>query len=123
MTAISINKHIYNILSNDSTIKEYVGNKIFPMIAEESTTFPFIIYRKNTIQTEYTKDGRVFDIADISITVVANDYITTVNVAERIRELIEWNKEFADARMISNTDEYIDNAYVQEITFSIKIRN
>ena len=123
MTAISINKHIYNILSNDELIKGYVNNKIYPLVAEESTTFPFIIYRKNNIQTEYTKDGRVFDVADISITVVANDYITTVNVSERIRELIEWNKEFTDARMISNTDEYIDNAYVQELTFSIKIRN
>lgn len=124
MTAISINKYIYNILINDETIKGYVGNKIYPMVAEETTTYPFIIYKKNSLTTEYTKDGRTTDIADISITIVATDYTTTVDVMERVRELFENKRSeyFKEVRLISNVDEYIDNAYIQEITFSIKIK-
>lgn len=124
MTAISINKYIYNILINDEIIKGYVGNKIYPMVAEETTTYPFIIYKKNSLTTEYTKDGRTTDIADISITIVATDYTTTVDVMERVRELFENKRSeyFKEVRLISNVDEYIDNAYIQEITFSIKIK-
>lgn len=124
MTAISTNKYIYNILSNDEIIKGYVSNKIYPLVAEESTTFPFIIFRKNNIQTEYTKDGRTFDIVDFSVTVVANDYITTVDVSERVRELIELyrNDYFKQIHLTNVTEDYIDNAYIQELQFTAKIK-
>jgi len=124
MTAISTNKYIYNILSNDEIIKGYVSNKIYPLVAEESTTFPFIIFRKNNIQTEYTKDGRTFDIVDFSVTVVANDYITTVDVCERVRELIELyrNDYFKQIHLTNVTEDYIDNAYIQELQFTAKIK-
>ena len=35
MTAISINKYIYNILINDEVIRGLVADKIFPLVAEE----------------------------------------------------------------------------------------
>lgn len=123
MTAISISKYIYNILINDEIIKGIVAEKVYPLVAEEETTFPFIIYRKNNITTEYTKDGRAFDNADITITIIATDYTTTVQVVERVRELFENNNDFKQVRMVSNSDDYNDNAYIQEITFSIKIKN
>lgn len=123
MTAISINKHIYSILANDEVLKGLVGEKIYPLVAEEETTFPFIIFRRNSIQTEYTKDGRVNDTVEISITAVANDYITTVNILERVRELIECNRSlFISAKLTNVSEDYIDNAYIQEIIFSIKIK-
>ena len=123
MTAISINKHIYSILVNDEVLKGLVGEKIYPLVAEEETTFPFIIFRRNSIQTEYTKDGRVNDTVEISITAVANDYVTTVNILERVRELIECNRSlFISAKLTNVSEDYIDNAYIQEIIFSIKIK-
>ena len=123
MTAISINKHIYSILVNDEVLKGLVGEKIYPLVAEEETTFPFIIFRRNSIQTEYTKDGRVNDTVEISITAVANDYVTTVNILERVRELIEYNRSlFISAKLTNVSEDYIDNAYIQEIIFSIKIK-
>lgn len=123
MTGISVNKYIYNLLSNDDIIKDYVDNKLFPLVAEESTTFPFIIYRKTNIQTDYTKDGKAFDVVDFSITVIANDYITTVDICERIREIIELkrNSYFRLIHLSNVTEDYIDNAYIQELQFTAKI--
>ena len=40
--SLQIGKAIYHLLSKDSRIKEKVGSKIYPLIVEESTTFPFI---------------------------------------------------------------------------------
>lgn len=123
MTAISINKYIYNILINDEVIKGLVADKIFPLVAEEETTFPFIIFRRNSITTEYCKDGRTFDNVEVSISTVANDYTTTVEIMERIRELFELNKkDFVSVHLSSVTEDYIDNAFIQEIVFSIKIK-
>lgn len=122
MTAISISKEIYNLLINDDILKGLVADKIYPLIAEEETTFPFIIFKKNSIQTEYTKDGRVFDEVNISITSIATDYFTTVNIIERVREIFENCRLFAMCRLSGVTEDYIDNAFIMEISFNIKIK-
>ena len=122
MTAISISKEIYNLHINDDILKGLVADKIYPLIAEEETTFPFIIFKKNSIQTEYTKDGRVFDEVNISITSIATDYFTTVNIIERVREIFENCRLFAMCRLSGVTEDYIDNAFIMEISFNIKIK-
>ena len=71
-TAISVNKYIYNILNSDKELNKLVGKKIYPIVAEESTTFPFIVVRRTNINTEYCKDGRVNDRCDFTVTIAAN---------------------------------------------------
>lgn len=44
--SLQIGKAIYHLLKKDSRIKEKVGSKIYPLIVEESTTFPFIIIKE-----------------------------------------------------------------------------
>ena len=53
--SLQIGKAIYHLLKKDSRIKEKVGFKIYPLIVEESTTFPFIIYKRTNITPNYTK--------------------------------------------------------------------
>lgn len=123
-TAISINKYIYSILSKDEKLKEMVGNKIYPLIAEESTTFPFIIFKRNNIVTEYCKDGKVIDNAEFSIAIAAKNYNQTVDIAERCRELLEWkrNDYFKMIHLIGVSEDYIDDAYILELNFSAIIQ-
>lgn len=123
-TAISINKYIYSILSQDDKLKEMVGNKIYPLIAEESTTFPFIIFKRNNIVTDYTKDGRVNDTAEFSIAIAAKNYNQTVDIAERCRELFEMkrNDYFNLIHFTSISEDYVDDAFIQELTFSAIVK-
>lgn len=46
MTGLSIGKVVYSILSSDNSLREIISNKIYPLIADEGTTFPFIIYSR-----------------------------------------------------------------------------
>lgn len=46
MTGLSIGKVVYNILSSDKSFKEAIGNRIYPLIADEGTIFPFVIYSR-----------------------------------------------------------------------------
>ena len=112
-TAISVNKYIYSILSQDNELKRLVGNKIYPLIAEESTTFPFIIFKRNNIVTEYCKDGKVIDRVDFSIA-----------IAERCRELLELkrNDYFNLIHFNSISEDYVDDTYIQELHFTAIVK-
>ena len=124
MSGLSVNKYIYNILINDEIIKGIVDKKIYPLVAEESTTFPFVIFKKNNVNTEYSKDGSVRDSVSFSVTAIAVDYITTVDIAERVRELLECKRSdyFSKITLEGVIEDYVDNAYVQELTFTAKIK-
>ncbi|WP_019539802.1 DUF3168 domain-containing protein [Proteiniphilum acetatigenes] len=54
---IQIGKTIYNLLSSDTDVTDVVDDKIYPLVADINTTFPFIVYRKNSYNPDYTKDG------------------------------------------------------------------
>ena len=44
--SLQVGKAIYNLLSNDANVTGRVQNKIYPLIADTGTTFPFIVYRR-----------------------------------------------------------------------------
>ena len=54
MTGISVLKSIYKLLVANEDLVAMVDNKMFPLIANENTTFPFIVYQRDSIYTEYT---------------------------------------------------------------------
>ena len=123
-TAISVNKYIYSILSQDNELKRLVGNKIYPLIAEESTTFPFIIFKRNNVVTEYCKDGKVIDRVDFSIAIAARNYTETIAIAERCRELLELkrNDYFNLIHFNSISEDYVDDTFIQELHFTAIVK-
>lgn len=121
-TGISVGKHIFKILSNDSEIKKMVGSSIFPLVIKEETTFPFIVFMRDNISTEYCKDGRTVDTITISIYACATSYSFTIDVIERVRELFESRKDsFINSCRINVIEEdFNDGAYVQRIQLEVK---
>lgn len=123
-TAICVNKHIYSLLKEDQQLKELVGEKIYPLIAEESVTYPFVIFTKESVSGNYSKDLLMYDTAIISVAVVANNYFETVQIAERIRAILEnrIDSYFYNILLDNVTEEYLEDAFVQQLQFSAKIR-
>ena len=65
---MEIGKAIYNILSTDSAIAAEVGTRIFPNVAAQSESFPFIIYDVQNDSPEDSKDGvAMLDITNIMV--------------------------------------------------------
>lgn len=56
MESLKIGKEIYSLLNGNEELTKLVGNKIYPIIVEKETTFPFIVYKKTNLTPEYTKD-------------------------------------------------------------------
>lgn len=122
-TAISCNKHIYQLLISDSGLTEMVGDKIYPLVAEESVSYPFIIFTKENANGNYTKDFLTYDTVTISVAIAANNYFETVNIAERVRAILENYRDsyFLSVLLDNVTEEFLEDAYVQQLQFSAKI--
>lgn len=123
-TAISVNKHIYSLLKEDQQLKALVGEKIYPIVAEETVTYPFVIFTKESVSGNYSKDLLMFDTAIISVAVAANNYFETVQIAERIRAILEnrIDSYFYNILLDNVTEEYLEDAFIQQLQFSAKIR-
>lgn len=122
-TSISVNKHIYNLLINDEILNGLVDKKIYPLIAEETVTYPFIIFTKESAIANYTKDLLCYDTVTISVAIAATNYIQTVDIAERVRQILENRRDdyFYNILFDEVTEDFVEDAYVQQLKFSAKI--
>lgn len=114
---IQIGKTIYNLLSSDADVTGIVGDRIYPLIADVSTTFPFIVYRKNNYQPEYTKDGISSKWATIEIVIASDKYNEGVELAEKAFQAISKNRYF---RLENNTEDFIEDTFIQNLIFNIR---
>ena len=83
---MEIGKAIYNILSTNSDVSTLVGTRIFPNVAPQTTTFPFIIYDVTGVQPNDTKDGAsTLDTNDVMISCYSETYSQASDLAQKIR--------------------------------------
>jgi len=121
---LEVNKRIYAILSGDEALTAMIGANCFPIIAEENATFPLVIFTRDSMYPEYSKDFNTGDIVEVSVQAVGNNYIQTVDILSRIRTLLENRQDdyFRRSTVIGATEAYIDNVYVQTLIFRFLIR-
>ena len=118
-SSISVIKHIFRILSSDKTLNEMVGNKIFPIIAENDITFPFILVTRTSITPITFKTGVAVDKVTFQVVIEDVDYFRTVNIAERVRELLELrHSDYFKRIEFSNCNEdFLNDTYRQTLQF------
>ena len=126
MSCISIGKVIKTLLV-DGLSRTSIKNKIYPLIADETTTFPFIVYRRSSIIPESDKDYSN-DSAYIQIMIAANNYAESVELAEQVRTSLVHKKGIIqtipveDISLVDGSEEFIDNTFVQNLIFKITIQ-
>lgn len=128
-TSINIGKVVKDILYQDKALNNLVKNQVFPMIAEENTTFPFIVYRRNSIRKASTKDYVNDEIASVDVVVASDKYSQGVEIAERVRFVLERGEYEGENFSVDNitlsnaSEQYMQNTYIQTLTFDIEINN
>lgn len=128
-TSLNIGKVIKDILYQDEALNNVLKSQVFPLIAEENTTFPFLVYRRNSIRKASTKDYVNDEIASVDVVVASDKYSQSVEIAERARFVLEHGgyegENFSvDNISLSNASEqYMQNTYIQTLTFDIEINN
>ena len=122
-SGLSINKHIYQLLSSDEELEALVGKNIFPLVAEESVKFPFVIFTKTSLNTDYNKCGVTSDTVTFSVAIAAVNYFQTVEIAERVRQILELYHDdyFARLEMAGVSESFMDNSYIHTLDFTAKL--
>ena len=92
----------------------------YPLVAENTTKFPFIIYRTTQSRPETTKDGIYDWIYTIQVNVVSDKYDTVCDLCNQALNKIMELEEVLDINITEVSEDFIDDAYVKEIQIIIK---
>lgn len=121
LDTLNIGKYIYSTLST-ALGKE---TKITPLIADNDTKFPFVVYKRIGLISNGCKDGYIEDTVTIEITVVTDKYKAGVDIANTIRKEIERLKTTSNGMDIQailiNAFEDYNGAFIQTMQFKLII--
>lgn len=102
-------------------------NKIFPLVAKEGTTYPFIIYSRDNITPQYTKGiyGGWINTLLLTVNVYSNDYEESVNIANIVRNALE-NKSIENENinidpieLQSCNESFSEDGFRQQLSFTM----
>jgi hypothetical protein len=112
-----------------SKIGSLVNNRCYPLIAENGTTYPFIIYQRDSLDSTFCKDGVYEDEVNVSVRVVTDSYNAGIDLAQSVREAMTFNNYTIEdggtytSLMVQADEEFSNDAYVQTLIFRITINN
>lgn len=123
MSSLSILQHIINILESNVELNDIIKDKIFVQIAEENTTFPFIVLKRDNITVSYVKKNAIEDNVDISINIAALTYKQVIQISEIVRKELELYEDevIKQCRITNISEDYFENAFVQILQFNVII--
>lgn len=112
------------MLSTDEVITQKVGDRIYPIIANEGSQYPFIVYERTSTEAEVSKDG-VSSRNKISYTIrcVGMEYGQVVELCGRVDKTIKRGK-YGDIRVVSASrigigEEYNDGVFVGYVEYAM----
>lgn len=120
-----------NGLKIGKAIKAILGDfqKVYPIVADEGTTFPFIVYRRSSLVPASTKDMYNFrESATVEVIIASNNYPDSITLAEQVSDRMEKTRgmfgelNIGEVALISADEDYIDDAFIQKLTFNIEIK-
>ena len=116
---------IRKLLIENEAVKEFVGEKIFPLVAPQEAKGDLIVYYRDEYSKDYTKMGVYNDNCKVYVVAVSEDYDRSQLIAEAVNEALE-DTFFQNTdnqiqiRLSDSTEDYADNKYIQVLLFEIK---
>ena len=131
LPGIKANKYIREVLAADENLTALVKPENIKVMVLQPTNFPFISIRRSALETVYNKDIPTEDSVTIEITVVANEYSQSMEIAQTIRTILdnklylnrEENVRITEIRFFDCIEETVDDVFVQNLTFQLKMQN
>ena len=123
--SILAGKYLRRFLIENTELSSLIDTKkIYPLIANADTTFPFIVYSRTNLAPEYTKDLLSDNQVTFAVIVVSDKYTESLDIANAVRHALEgyrYKDEIIDIypfKLDSITEETLEDAYIQRMSFS-----
>lgn len=122
MKNFQIGKDLKTLLMADSAVVTAIGNKFFPLVANEGTTYPFVVYRRNGYRPYNNKDYSD-EVAFVELTILSDKYSESVDVADKVANALEHKttSNINDITISNSTEEFQSDIYIQKVTIEIQI--
>ena len=103
-------------------------DKVYPLVADAGTTFPFIVYRRSSLRPASTKDRYNYsETATVEIIVASNSYPESINIALQVKDLLVGTRgvycdiNIGEITLINAEEDYLEDSFIQKLTFNIEI--
>lgn len=131
INTLNIGRFIYDTIIADSELEKTLGlsDRVFPIVAEDGTNSPFVIYKRIGLTSNCCKDGYYEDRVSVEIKAVCDSYIQSIQVINRIRKIFECqhfqydNMKIEDVTIANAFESYEYNQYTQTINLIFKIND
>ena len=122
MKNFKIGSEIRNVILSSTTVKNAVDTKVFPLIANAGTTFPFIVYRRSSYSPQSDKDA-LTETVYMEIAIICNNYEQSVSIANDVADvLLAYKSDNIEEIKVTNiSEEFISNSFVQKVNLQINL--
>ena len=124
--SLQVGKVIFDILSNDPQVTQRVNSKIFPLVAENNTTFPFIVYKRTGIEPQTSKDRMIHrEETNVDVIIISDTYNDSIEVADLVKTALTGKNgifsgiSVKDIEFIDASEDFQDETFIQNLTFKI----
>lgn len=114
---------VYRVTSDMATTLKTVVNNVFPMLAPQGTTLPFITYERTGFVPEGSKDGEYGMNIHYNINIITTDYTSGLMYLDSVRDALNnITSEYYEYEVEVNgsSEEAFDDGYVQHLSITIK---
>ena len=131
LPGILINKYIKQVLSDDEILTEMVKSDQIKVMLTNPVKFPFVSLKRSAIDTTYNKDRSTEDVVTVEIAVVSDNYTQCIEIAQRIREILDYkvyrntedNIFITYIRLTDVQEDTVNDAYIQNLNFQMHCQN
>lgn len=120
----------YSQLKRSVVLTAKCEDRIYPVIAEQGTRTPYVVYSRSISNDIDSKDVGYQDSATVDITCVAETYDDSLVLAEAVLTAMQQRRIESDAvegivatavTLQDLSEDYVDDCYVQNLTFRMSI--
>ncbi len=115
---------IYSLLVNDSAVAAIVGTRIYPELAEEGASAPYIVYSVVSNTPSDTKEGTPIDEAQLEIFSVGNTYAAANDLADKVRAALDRKSRIVvgtvTVQSIHYTNEVVEVSEKRDLYISVQ---
>ena len=123
MKNFKIGSEIRNVILSSTAVKNAVGTKVFPLIANAGTTFPFVVYRRSSYSPQSDKDV-LSESVYMEIAIICNNYEQSVSIANDVADvLLAYESDTIEEIKVTNiSEEFISDSFVQKVNLQIDLK-
>lgn len=120
-------------MNNSLLVENYIYDAVspiiqntFPVVAEQSTTYPYCVYRRTGMTTLESKDGYSNDRYQFEITIYDKSYKNTLTLLNQVRDAIQKEFRKGGTRILNfsistSLEDWASDTYIQLITYDVEV--